>query len=103
MATRVLIYGLQPYTDSWARIKRAHKGFEHLPAAHTSSLDADLAKYPKVKLVAVACWAELICSKVNGLHVAETLSPLVSEVYDQVSGLSRELGIKVIYFLQIFQ
>jgi len=96
MTIKALIYGLQSYTDTWARVKRGYRGFEMLPASNLDRLSADLAKYPKLRLVAVACWNEIICEKVTGLHVAETLGPVVSEVFDLLLQVARENTLKVI-------
>jgi len=95
MSTKVVIYGFQLYTDAWVKVKRAYKGFELVPAKDLSALQADLAKYPKLKFLAIACWNEMILSTVDGLHVVETLPPLVSEVYTTISTLARTLSIKV--------
>jgi len=92
---KALIYGLKPYTDSWARIKRAHKGFEFLPASDLRSLTSDIAKYPKLRIVAIGCWTEMIISTSNGLDLVETIPPLVQEVYDQLGSLSKAGSLKV--------
>jgi len=95
MASKALIYGLQQYTDVWARVKRGYKGYELIPASHLDHLASDLSKFPKVKVVAVACWAEIICSNVDRLHVSESLSPIVSEAYSSLMQLSKDSSIRV--------
>jgi len=102
--SKALIYGLSSYTDSWARVRRGHKGFELLPANSLSSLAADLPRYPKLKIVAIACWTEMVSAIANGLDLAETLRPLVSSVYDQLNTLAKESSIRVsrLCILEIF-
>jgi len=95
MAAKALIYGLPSYTDAWARVSRGHRGFELIPASGLSNLAPDLARYPKLKIAAIACWNDLVVSKVDGLHLAETLHPLVASVYDEILALAKTSSIKV--------
>jgi len=95
MAAKVLIFGLQPYTDTWVKVKRAYKGFDLLPAKDLATLSQDLMKYPKLKILVIACWTEMILSKVDGLHINETLSPLVLEVYQAIQDLVKDSAFRV--------
>jgi len=101
MASKALIYGLSAYTDAWARIRRGHKGFDLIPASGLDTLSADLSKHSKTKIVAFACWNDLLVSKVDGLNVVETLQPLVASVYEELLNVAKSQSIKVDLFLHV--
>jgi len=98
MAAKALIYGLSNYTDTWVKIRRGYKGIDLVPATSFETLPTDLPKYPKAKVIAVACWSEFICTKVDGLHISETLSPLVTDVYSSLASLAKDTSAKVRLF-----
>jgi len=103
MTTRVIIYGLQAYTDAWVKVKRAYKGFELVPARSLATLTEDLARYPKAKVLVFACWTDMILANVDGLHIDETLPPLVTEVYQTVLSLVKDSAFRVsFWFAQSF-
>jgi len=97
--SKVLIYGLSSYTDAWVKVKRAYKGFDLLPAKSLATLTQDLVKYPKLKVLVLACWTEIILSQVDGLHINETLSPLVTDVYQTVLSVLQDSAFRVIFIL----
>jgi len=95
MATKVLIYGLKPYTDTWAKLKKAYKGFDLLPAGSFDALPTDLPRYPKLKVLVIACWTEVIRDHVDGLHISETLQPLVTEMYSALTAMLKDGPVRV--------